>query len=144
MLDFKIRVVKEKPSLEDYNELFENIYDEKIDENILKEAFNNTLEFVSVYKDNELIGFSRIIGDKTMFLYLHDIMVKKEFQENGIGGKIVEYTLDIIREYKKINPDLRVYLGASKNKESFYEKYGFLRRPNELVGAGMILRQDFK
>lgn len=144
MLDFKIKFVKEKPRLKDYNELFENIYDEKIDEKILEEAFNNTLEFICVYKDNELIGFSRIIGDKIMFLYLHDIMVKKEFQGNGIGGKIVEYTLDIIREYKKINPDLRVYLGASKNKEAFYEKYGFLRRPNEFVGAGMILRQDFK
>lgn len=144
MLDFKIRIIKEKPSLESYNDLFKNIYDEKINEKILKEAFDNTLEFVCVYRDNELIGFSRIIGDKTMFLYLHDIMVKKEFQGNGIGGQIVEYTLDIIREYKKINPDLRVYLGASKNKESFYEKYGFLRRPNEFVGAGMILRQDFK
>lgn len=73
MLDFKIRFVKEKPSLEDYNELFKNIYDEKIDENILKEAFDNTLEFVSVYKDNELIGFSRIIGDKTMF-YIYMIL----------------------------------------------------------------------
>ena len=44
MLDFKIRFVKEKPSLKDYNELFENIYDEKIDEKILEEAFNNILE----------------------------------------------------------------------------------------------------
>ena len=138
MLDFKIRVVKEKPSLEDYNELFENIYNEKIDETILKEAFDNTLEFVSVYKDNELIGFSRIIGDKTMFLYLHDIMVKKDLQGNGIGGKIVEYTLDIIREYKKINPDLRVYLGASKNKEDFYRKCGFITREEANLGAGMI------
>ena len=146
MLDFKIRFVKEKPSLKDYNELFENIYDEKIDEKILEEAFNNTLEFVSVYDNisNELIGFSRIIGDKTVFLYIQDIMVKKEYQKQGIGGKIVEYTLDIIREYKKRNSDVRVYLGASKDMEAFYEKYGFLRRPNEFVGAGMILRQDFK
>ena len=141
-----IRFERKRPEVKEYNNLLMNLYDSDRDDWIMEEAFNNTLEFVSVYDNisNELIGFSRIIGDKTVFLYIQDIMVKKEYQKQGIGGKIVEFTLDIIREYKKINSDVRVYLGASKDKEAFYEKYGFLRRPNEFVGAGMILRQDFK
>ena len=48
---------------------------------------------------------------------------EKEYQGNGIGGKIVEFTLNVIRDYKKINQEVRVYLGASKDKEAFYEKY---------------------
>lgn len=44
-----------------------------------------------------------------------------------------------INEYKKINPYIRTYLGASKGKENFYEKFGFIARPNEELGAGMIL-----
>ena len=32
-----------------------------------------------------------------------------------------------INELKKENPNLRVYLGASKNKEKFYEKFGFIK-----------------
>lgn len=141
-----IRFEKKMPKVEDYDNLWKNIYDEGREYWIIEDAFKNTLEFVSVYDNvtNELIGFSRIIGDKTMFLYIQDIMVKKEHQRNGIGGKIVEFTLDVIRDYKKINPDVRVYLGASKDKEAFYEKYGFVRRPNEHVGAGMILKSDFK
>lgn len=142
----KYKIERKMPSVNDYNNLLINIYGDGRDEWINKEAFKNTLEFVSVYdvNTNELIGFSRIIGDKTIFLYIQDIMVKKECQGLGIGKKIVNETLDIIREYKKINPDIRVYLGASKDKEAFYEKFGFLRRPNELVGAGMILSTDFK
>ena len=55
-----------------------------------------------------------------------------------------EYSGDIhashvVRALKKINPDIRTYLGASKGKESFYEKFGFISRPNEDLGPGMIL-----
>lgn len=141
-----IRFERKIPKIEAYDNLWNNIYNEGRDYLIIEEAFKHTLEFVSVYdnKTNELIGFSRIIGDKTMFLYIQDIMVRKEYQGKGVGGNIVEKTLDIVRDYKKINPDVRIYLGASKDKEAFYEKYGFIRRPNEFVGAGMILKSDFK
>ena len=30
-------------------------------------------------------------------------------------------------------------LGAAKGKEEFYEKMGFIRRPNEESGAGMTM-----
>ena len=45
-----------------------------------------------------------------------------------------------IEEYKKVNPGIRTYLGASKGREAFYEKFGFVVRPNEDLGAGMILK----
>ena len=49
--------------------------------------------------------------------------------------------LNKVEEYKKINPNLRTYLGAAKGKEEFYEKFGFVRRPNDELGAGMILKK---
>ena len=50
--------------------------------------------------------------------------------------------IEKINEYKKINPEIRTYLETSKGKESFYEKIGFVSRPNEELGAGMILYKD--
>ena len=44
-----------------------------------------------------------------------------------------------IYEIKKDNPDLRTYLGASKGRESFYERFGFITRENANLGSGMIL-----
>lgn len=34
---------------------------------------------------------------------------------------------------------MRVYLGASKGKEKFYERFGFITRENANLGSGMIL-----
>ena len=50
--------------------------------------------------------------------------------------------LDKIYEIKKENPDLRVYLGASKNREGFFEKFGFISRSDADLGAGMILKDE--
>ena len=47
--------------------------------------------------------------------------------------------IELATKLKKVNPDIRTYLGAAKGKEPFYEKFGFEIRPNGDVGAGMIL-----
>lgn len=57
-----------------------------------------------------------------------------------IGTGIMTELLKQVEEYKKINPNIRTYLGASKGKEDFYKKFGFISRPNEEFGAGMILK----
>ena len=66
-------------------------------------------------------------------------MAIQEYQGKKIGTGIMENLLEKIKEYKKVNPNIRTYLGASKGKEAFYEKFGFVSRPNEELGAGMIL-----
>lgn len=66
-------------------------------------------------------------------------MVLPAYQNQHIGTEIMENLLKQVTWYKKVNPSIRTYLGASKGKESFYEKFGFLARPNEDLGAGMIL-----
>ena len=84
----------------------------------------------------------RIIGDKTIFLYLHSIAVHPDYQGNKIGTSIIQELLKKVEEYKKVNPEIRTYLGASKGKEKFYERFGFVSRPNDKVGAGMILENE--
>lgn len=53
---------------------------------------------------------------------------------------IMNKLLEKINDIKKDNPNLRVYLGASKNKEEFYEKFGFIKRIDANLGHGMILK----
>lgn len=43
-------------------------------------VLNNTLYSLCVYDEDRLIGYRRIIGDKTIFLYIHDVMVIPEHQ----------------------------------------------------------------
>lgn len=46
--------------------------------------------------------------------------------------------IEKIELIKEENMDIRVYLGASKGKEGFYEKFGFVKREDANLGAGMI------
>lgn len=138
-----IYYLEKTPTAEVFNYLTDAVGWGKREEKIVEEALKNTLYSLCVYNNDELIGYGRIIGDKTIFLYIHDVMVIPEYQGKGIGKLIMEVLLKQIDEYKKVNPDIRTYLGASKNREGFYEKFGFVQRPNEHLGAGMILCDEY-
>ena len=134
-----IKYIERTPSAEEFNYLTSSVKWGTRKNNIIEEALKNTLYSLCVYDDSKLIGYGRIIGDKTIFLYIQDIMVIPKYQNKHIGTAIMENLLKQINIYKKINPNIRTYLGASKGKESFYEKFGFISRPNEELGSGMIL-----
>lgn len=134
-----IEYINKIPTVEEYNYLNEKVGWGKRNEDIVKEALGNTLSAICAYNDNELIGSARIIGDKTIFLYIQDVMVIPEYQNKKVGTNIMNRILEIIKEYREINPNIRVYLGASKGKENFYKKFGFITRDEANLGKGMIL-----
>lgn len=138
----KLKYIEKIPTATEFNMLTESVGWGTRENNIVEEALKNTLYSLCVYDVDKLIGYGRIIGDKTIFLYIQDIMVIPEYQGKQVGTGIMNKLLEQINEYKKVNPDIRTYLGASKGKESFYEKFGFISRPNEELGAGMILYDD--
>lgn len=135
-----IELIEKLPTVEEYNNLTNAVYWGKRDEKIVEEALKNSIYCICAYEEKELVGFGRIIGDKTIFLYLQDIMVNPKYQSRGIGKKIIESILMKVEDFKKINPEIKVYLCAVKDKEPFYEQFGFVKRPNDELGAGMILK----
>lgn len=135
----QIEYIEKTPTATEFNMLTKLVGWGTRENNIVEEALKNTLYSLCVYDVDKLIGYGRIIGDKTIFLYIQDIMVIPEYQGKKIGTGIMNKLIEKINEYKKINPEIRTYLGASKGKEHFYEKFGFVSRPNEELGAGMIL-----
>ena len=137
-----IRYIEKIPTADEYNNLTNAVGWGKRDTLIVEEALNNTLYSYCAYDNNRLIGYGRIIGDKTIFLYIQDIMVIPEYQNKKIGTKIMNELLNKIEKYKKINPDIRVYLGASKGKEEFYKEFGFITRKEANLGEGMILTKQ--
>lgn len=134
-----IKIDENKISSDDFNYLTDKVGWGIRNVKIVEEALNNTLYSVSIYDDNKIIGYGRIIGDKTIFLYIQDIMVIPEYQQQKVGTKIMNALLTKVNEYKKVNPNIRTYLGASKGKEEFYEKFGFKTRSSVDLGEGMVL-----
>lgn len=134
-----IKIVENKISVDEFNYLYNSVGWGTIDALVIKEALSNTLYSVTLYDGNKLIGFGRIIGDKTLFLYIQDVMVIPSYQGKKIGTEIMNKLLEKIEEYKKVNPSIRTYLGASSGKEDFYRKFGFTTRKDASLGEGMVL-----
>lgn len=67
-------------------------------------------------------------------MYIHDVVVISEYQNKKIGTNIMNKLLEKIKEIKKDNSDLR----ASKVKERFYKKFGFIEIQDADLGASMI------
>ena len=128
-------------NVQEFNLLYNAVGWGAYDENISKKALDNTFYSISIYDEDKIIGYGRLIGDSICFMYIHDVMVLPEYQSKKIGTLIMNKLLQKINELKKENPNVRVYLGASKNKEKFYEKFGFVRRIDADLGYGMILKE---
>ncbi len=126
-------------SVEEFNYLYDAVGWGSYDKKVSEKALANTMYSVSVYDDNKIIGYGRIIGDGICFLYIHDVMVEPRYQNQKIGSQIMNKLLEKINQVKLENPYVRVYLGASKGKEKFYEKFGFIKREDANLGSGMIL-----
>ena len=99
-------------NINEFNLLYDSVGWGAYDKTISKRALDNTFYSVSVYDDDNIVGYGRLIGDTICFMYIQDIMVKPEFQNKKIGTLIMNKLLEKINELKKENPNIRVYLEA--------------------------------
>ena len=136
MIEYKEKV----PTTIEYNYLTNAVGWGTREDDIVEIALSNSIYSICAYENDKIIGYGRIIGDKTIFLYIQDIMVMPEYQNKEVGTNIMKNILEKINELKKINPNIRAYLGASKGKENFYKKFGFITRKEANLGEGMILK----
>ena len=134
----EVKYINKTPTVDEFNQLTEAVGWGRRENVIVEEALKHTLYSACVYDEDKLIGYGRIIGDKTIFLHIHDVMVRPDYQGMRIGTGIMNKILDKVNEYRRVNPGIRVYVGASKGKEGFYEKFGFVGRSNGSLGAGMV------
>lgn len=137
-----IKLKENVNNVQEFNLLYDLVGWGSYDDEISKKALANTYYSVSIYDDETIIGYGRLIGDGICFMYIHDVMVRPDYQNKKIGTMIINKLLDKIKTIERENPDLRVYLGASKGKEEFYEKFGFVKRIDADLEYGMILKNN--
>ena len=134
-----INIKENNKNIDEFNYLYDAVGWGAYDKEISKRALDNTFYSVSIYDDDKIIGYGRLIGDGICFLYMHDIMVDPKYQNQKIGSQIMNKLLEKVNQVKLENQYVRVYLGASTGKEKFYERFGFITREDANLGSGMIL-----
>ncbi len=104
-------------------------------EQIIQSLSRSTYD-IKVMNENRTIAMGRMIGDGMYYLIV-DIVVRPEFQENGIGSTIIDLLLKYVDENTPIGGRSSVQLIAEQGKETFYIKKGFKLIPNEFYASGM-------
>lgn len=82
-------------------------------------AIANSICF-GVYREDEQIGFARVVSDRATFAYIGDVFIISEFRGRGLGKWLMETII--------AQPDLqglRRWVLATRDAHSLYEKFGF-------------------
>ncbi len=123
------------PPLGDFLQLRSKVGWGELDANMAKKSLNNSLFHVTIWFGEQLIGMGRVVGDDAMFFYIQDIIVVPDYQGCGIGSALMA----AIEAYllKSAKKGATIALLAAQGKESFYAHYGYIQRPNNVLGHGM-------
>ena len=124
---------------EEYNELRLSVEWRPITQGQAERGLEHTTFLAAVRDHGKIVAMGRMLFDYGYTAYLGDVIVRPEYQGQGIGKKIVEYLIDRTMEAASEGERIMFILGAAKDKEGFYEKFGFQRRPNEFSGDGMSM-----
>jgi GNAT superfamily N-acetyltransferase len=133
----EIQITERLPSSEEYNQLRKMVGWGVYEREVIEKSLPNSLYCLCALAENETVGMARVIGDDGLVYYIQDVIVRPEYQRQGIGTKMMERVMTYIRGQAKHNTIIG--LMAAKGKEPFYERYGFTARPNESFGSGMTI-----
>lgn len=134
-----ITLVENNITIEEYMYLREKVNWKKLNHRQSELAIKNSLLVVkAVDADGNIIGMGRIVGDGAVICYIQDLIVIPEIQGKKVGTMIIERLIKYVRDIKEEGTTMMLCLMCAKGREPFYEKNGFVARPTENLGPGMI------
>jgi GNAT superfamily N-acetyltransferase len=84
-------------------------------------AIAQSLEVITAWNDQELVGLIRAVGDGVTILYIQDILVLPSYQDQGIGTQLMKTMLACYPEVRQ-----KVLLTEeAPDTRHFYQKMGF-------------------
>jgi GNAT superfamily N-acetyltransferase len=86
---------------------------------------------------DRVVGAGLVVGDGVTFAYLRDIVVLPDWQGRGVGSRIVQRLLALIRQ--PAPEDMLVTLFTGQDRASFYEQFGFRGPEAGLYGMTLCI-----
>lgn len=88
---------------------------------------------VCARRDGQIAGTGMVLSDGVLHALIVNVIVMPEFRSHGIGTEIMKRLVARCREADV----LQVQLFSARGKREFYERLGFVARPDD--GPGMEL-----
>lgn len=103
-----------------------------------QKALDNSLYTVCAYDFDRPIGMGRLVGDGAVICYVQDLVIHPDAQYMGIGAQILNMLIAYTEGLRLEGTEMMLDLMCAKGREQFYERFGFIARPTEQLGPGMI------
>lgn len=101
-------------------------------------ALKNSIYIVTAYMGSSCVGMGRLVGDGAVICYVQDLIVLPQAQAQGIGSKVLTALKAYVEKLRIEQTEMMFCLMSAKGREDFYKKHGFLARPTDQLGPGMI------
>lgn len=88
---------------------------------LLQQAMLQSLDVISAWDGEELVGLIRVVGDGLTIIYIQDILVLSAYQNRGIATQLMQ---QILKKYKDVRQKVLLTEEAA-NVRHYYEKNGF-------------------
>lgn len=128
--------LKNEIDLFSYNRFRENVGWGALVPEQAESVLSNSICF-SLVQESETIAMARVLWDGGYTAYIADVIVDEKFRGQGLGKRLVNRSIEEIKNKMKPGWKCKIILLAAKGRESFYEQFGFISRPNEREGCGM-------
>lgn len=133
MITYEYRIPK------DINSFRRSVGWYELSERQLNAAKNNSVFAITALDGEKEVGSARVVGDGGYQFFISDVIVRPEYQGMGIGREMLNKLMDRALSVADNGETIMINLMSAKDKEGFYEKLGFMRRPNDERGCGMTL-----
>jgi GNAT superfamily N-acetyltransferase len=132
----EIEYLAETPTADEFERLFRlSGWSEAMD--IPADRLAETLPYawysVCARRGGEIVGTGMVLGDGVLHALIVDVIVTPDMRGRGIGTEIMNRLIAHCRKERV----LQVQLFSARGKRGFYEKLGFVARPDD--GPGMEL-----
>ena len=114
-----------KPGIDELKSLYEDVnwiaYIKDVKQ--LKNAVDNSLKVWTAWDLDKLVGLARVVGDNYTIIYIQDILILEDYQNQGIGSRLLKL---ILEQYRSIR-QLVLMTENTKKTVKFYQKNGMVK-----------------
>ncbi|MBM7644088.1 ribosomal protein S18 acetylase RimI-like enzyme [Scopulibacillus daqui] len=132
-MDITIHSDFSQASLDEIREVYRSVGWTKHSNDIIKQIFeaSNVLAFATL--NGRIIGFGRAVSDGVFNAAIYDVVVHRDFQNQGIAKKIMTFLLS------RLSHISCVHLISTTGNEGFYRNLGLKRAK---TGMARYLNQE--
>lgn len=88
---------------------------------VLQQAISQSLDVISAWDGEELIGLIRVVGDGLTIIYIQDLLVLNAYQNQGIATQLMQ---QILKKYSNVRQKV-LLTEEAPDVRHFYEKNDF-------------------